>query len=386
MNNNKLIIGIDASRNRSGGAKAHIIGIINALKSETEKSFIIHIWSYKTLLKSLPDLNFVVKHTSDELEKNIFSQIIWQYFKLPKLVKEYKCDILLYTDAGAFINFHPCVVMSRDMLSFEKGEMNRYPFSISKLRLLILKYIQIHSLKNAEGVIFLTNYASEVIQKHTGILNNVRIIPHGVSNYFRVKNDLINNYIVPNSNELIKCIYVSNTAPYKHQWNVVKAIKILRNKGYNLNLTLVGGGNGPAQLKLEREINISDPNREFVKQIEFVQHNQISDYLFKSHIFIFASSCENMPNTLIEGMASGLIIACSNRGPMPEVLKDAGVYFDPENPNSISNAILNILNNPTQNSNRQKLSIQYSKEYSWERCVTETFEYLQFTRDIAKNN
>ena len=46
---------------------------------------------------------------------------------------------------------------------------------------------------------------------------------------------------------------------------------------------------------------------------------------------VFASSCENLPIILIEKMASGLPIACSNKGPMPEVLGSAGVYFDPEN-------------------------------------------------------
>ncbi len=185
-NNNKIIVGIDASRNRSGGARAHIIGIINALKSGTEKTVEIHIWSYKSLLDMLPNIKFVIKHSSHKLEKNILSQIIWQFFTLPKLVKKYKCDILLYTDAGAFINFHPCVVMSRDMLSYEKGEMNRYPFSMSKLRLFILKYIQIYSLKKADGAIFLTKYASDVIQKYTGNLKNVRIIPHGVSNFLEL--------------------------------------------------------------------------------------------------------------------------------------------------------------------------------------------------------
>ena len=63
------------------------------------------------------------------------------------------------------------------------------------------------------------------------------------------------------------------------------------------------------------------------------------EYLSKSNIFIFASSCENMPITLIEGMASGLPIACSDRGPMPEVLQDGGVYFNPEDCKSIVFAI-----------------------------------------------
>ena len=46
-----------------------------------------------------------------------------------------------------------------------------------------------------------------------------------------------------------------------------------------------------------------------------------------------------MLNTLIESTCVGLPIACSNRGPMPEVLEDGGVYFDPENTQSIKRSI-----------------------------------------------
>ena len=65
--NNKFIIGIDASRNRSGGAKAHIIGLINSLKVDAKNSIEIHIWSYKSLLELIPNIDYVIKHNSDEL-------------------------------------------------------------------------------------------------------------------------------------------------------------------------------------------------------------------------------------------------------------------------------------------------------------------------------
>ena len=47
---NKFIIGIDASRNRSGGAQAHIIGILNSFLKLGISQLEIHIWSYQTLL------------------------------------------------------------------------------------------------------------------------------------------------------------------------------------------------------------------------------------------------------------------------------------------------------------------------------------------------
>jgi glycosyltransferase involved in cell wall biosynthesis len=383
MKEGSFIIGIDASRNRSGGARSHIIGIINAFVKQPSNTYIIHIWSYKSLLDSLPNCDIIIKHYPYELDKNLFYQLVWQFFKLPMEAKKVNCDILLYTDAGALVNFSPSVVMSRDMLSYEKGEMARYGFSISKIRLILLKYLQVYSLKKADGAIFLTNYAASVIQTYTGPLNNFKIIPHGVGEIFRSHQ----NKLLKKSNNTTtdyKCIYVSNAALYKHQWQVIKAIKYLKDQAYNLTLILVGGGTGLAQNKIDDEISRSDPNMKFIKQYSFLNHNHLQSLINESDIFIFASSCENMPNTLIEGMASGLPIACSNRGPMPEVLKNAGIYFNPEDHISIANAIIEILNDIDASNYRSNLSLEYSKLYSWDRCLNETLEFLKTTYNLIK--
>jgi glycosyltransferase involved in cell wall biosynthesis len=83
-----------------------------------------------------------------------------------------------------------------------------------------------------------------------------------------------------------------------------------------------------------------------------------------------------MPNTLIEGMASGLPIACSNRGPMPEVLEDGGIYFDPENSASIAEAIEKIITDKELRITIAKRAKQLSEQYLWESCADATFAYL----------
>jgi glycosyltransferase involved in cell wall biosynthesis len=379
-NSNKgLSIGIDASRARSGGAKAHIIGVLSAGVNPTDHGISeVHVWSYKALLDSIPEHPWLVKHNNLYLEKSICHQIFWQIFLLSREAKKLSNDIMLYTDASAFIRFHPCVTMSRDMLSFEEGEIDRFGFSMARLRLLVIKYIQKAALLRSEGVIFLTKYASDIIQKFTGEVKDIKIIPHGVSNDFRGL-----NISYPACGDAIKCIYVSDASYYKHQWHVIAAISSLRNKGYKVELSLVGAGSGIAVDKVTEAINRYDPKKEFVSILEFVKHYQIPDLLNNSHIYIFASSCENMPNTLIEGMASGLPIACSNRGPMPEVLRSGGVYFDPENPDSISDAVEKIITDKSLRNDISGSAKEYSGEYSWFRCGTETFQYLS---EVHKRN
>ena len=367
-------IAIDASRNRSGGAKSHLIGIINDGNPAAFGIDEVHLWSYASLLNALPDFPWLIKHSPPELEQSISKQLWWQYHNFPKEIKKTGCDILLSTDAGTVCVYHPSVVMSRDMLSYERREIARYGIGREWLRLFILRFVQSRSLKKATASIFLTNYAADTIQTWTGKIPAYRVIPHGVSETFR--KNLVQAVLLNENGETVNCLYVSNVAMYKHQWNVAKAFKILKDKGYKANILFAGGGTGPAQQKYEATIREIDLKGEFTRQINKVSHQMVPELLLKADIFIFASSCENMPNTLVEAMASGLPIACSNLGPMPEVLQDGGIYFDPESPDSIANAVAAILDNEQLKRTIAVRAIALSERYSWKRCASETFAYL----------
>ncbi|MEO7856639.1 MAG: glycosyltransferase family 1 protein [Gemmatimonadaceae bacterium] len=368
-----IVVGIDASRNRSGGAKVHLVGILGRDPRPHGISK-VHVWSYGALLDALPDAEWLVKHSPEELKGSLLRQVSWQRRQLPVAARAEGCDILLNTDAGTVCRFWPAVTMSRDMLSYEPGEMRRYGFSQMWLRLLALRYVQAKSLRSAQGALFLTEYASRVIQKMTGRLRRVAVIPHGVGAAFRQPvGD--RDWPKPDARP-IRCLYVSPLDLYKHQWNVVRAIGALRNRGHNVLLVLAGGGTGPARQRLDDELMRTDPDREFVTQVGFVPPAELPSLLLSADIFVFASSCENMPNTLVEGMASGLPIACANRGPMPEVLRDGGVYFDPENADSIASSIEELLVDPKRRDEMARRAAELSSAYSWERCAAETWAFI----------
>ena len=268
------------------------------------------------------------------------------------------------------------------MLSYEPGEIGRYGVSKARLRLIALRYVQNASLKSADGAIFLTRYAARVIQQSCGPLANVAYVPHGVGAAFGA-NEPDRSWPMAVERP-IRCLYVSNVLPYKHQWEVVRAVAKLRQQGRDLHLELVGGGAGMAQERLEAQIAESDPHRKFVTQHPFVPHHALPEFLAKADLFVFASSCENMPNTLVEAMAAGLPIACSSRGPMPELLEDAGIYFDPEDSDSIAAAIEDLIADP---GNRARLAARakvLSYQYSWARCARETFTFIAKNADRVK--
>lgn len=231
-------------------------------------------------------------------------------------------------------------------------------------------------------MIFLTEYSSRHVQRVTGALSqSVQVIPHGLNNRFRSppKPQLaIEGYT---DSKPYRLVYVSIIDLYKHQWHVVEAVGRLRLKqGWPLVLDFVGPTYQPALARLRKTKAKWDPKGEWVRYHDGSPYDKLHEFYQRADLGVFASSCENMPNILLENMAAGLPLACSNRGPMPEVLGDAGLYFDPENPTQIAKVIERMMRNPQLRATLAERSFRKCEEFSWERCADQTLSFLSDVR------
>ena len=223
-----MIVGIDASRNRSGGAIAHIVGILSSFQPERYGIQQVHLWSYQSLLDQVPDHQWLVKHSTTHLEGSLFSQLWGQALILKNELKMFKCDILFATAASTLCRFSPMVVLSQDMLSYENGVMRYFGLSLIRLRLLAILFIQNLAFRRAAGVMFLTRYAGELIQRSCGVLENVAYVPHGVDEAFNSVRHI--GAKSGDKDQSLRCLYVSPVWEFKHQWVVVRAIATLRER------------------------------------------------------------------------------------------------------------------------------------------------------------
>lgn len=381
-----FVIGIDASRNRSGGAREHLIGILDNLDAESLNISRVHIWSYQKLLLALPERPWLIKHTVPALEGGIFGQLWWQLSALSYELKRYGCHILFTTDASSLCRFSPSVVLSQDLLSYEPGIMNKFGWSRARLRLVLIRWLQNAAFRRASGVIFLTQYAANLIQTASGSLPNIQVIPHGVDPIFFLKNIGVHRRQRIFSKHAIHCLYISNAALYKYQWVVIEAIGLLRKKGLNIQLSLVGGGSGLAQKKVLNQALLTDPDGQFVAQYPFLPHDELIKKMDSADIFLFASGCEAFGITLLEAMARGLPIASSNRSSIPETLADGGVYFDPENPEEIAAIIEELIADPVLRGKLSERAQELASLYSWGRCSRQTWGFIVDTYRKAASN
>ena len=252
--------------------------------------------------------------------------------------------------------------------------MHLFGISKARLRLELIKIVQNENFRRARGVIFLTHYAAKLIQASCGKLTNIKIVNHGVAGDFQEAQ--VMRTWPENSERPIECLYISNAALYKYQWVVIKAISLLRKRGYDLRLRLIGGGSGLAQKKIDQQLAIDDPHHQWTQQLGFVPHDQLLPHFISADCFIFASGCEAFGITLLEAMAVGLPIAASSRSSIAETLADGGVYFDPERSADIACALRELITSPQLRSELAQLSYQQAQRYSWKRCAAETIQFL----------
>ena len=372
-----LRVGIDACRNRSGGAIAHLVGILSELDPAAHGITEVHLWSYRDLLDRVPDRPWLVKHAPPALERSLPHQLWWQGRRLVGELVAQGCDILYTTDAATVCRYRPMVVFSQDLLSYEPGALRELGVGYASARVAAILFVQNRAFRRADGVVFLTRYAGERIQAACGRLRRVTYIPHGVGEAFRAA--LPRAPWPAASSEPVRCVYVSPILGYKHQWNVVAAVEQLRRRGHNITLTLVGSGTGAPAERLARQVERSDPRGEFVFTLGHVPQAELPMLLSDFHLFLFASSCEAFGITLLEGMTLGLPIVSSDRSSLPETLRDAGVYCDPTDPASIAASTETLLSDTALRERVSARARELSSQYSWRRCAEETFAFIAAT-------
>tara|TARA_B100001093_G_C26779197_1_gene993791 strand:+ start:510 stop:1640 length:1131 start_codon:yes stop_codon:yes gene_type:complete len=372
---------IDASRNRSGGAVAYLKNFIKNLNLKNTNVKEIIIFSQKEILKQIPNKPFLIKYSHPFLEKNILFQIIWQLILLPIYLKKKNIDILFSADATTFCNYSKSIVFNQDILSFDKEALNQISFSIEKIRLYVIRILQIRAMNYADEVIFLSNFSKKIISKDLKNKLNFNIIYHGIEKKIQRLGKKNSNNLSWNhkKKKKIKIVYVSPLFYYKNHLTVAKAYSRLTKKYRNLDIKFIGDYKN--NLSLYHNIinqNLSINKNNFVGE---VNHKDVIKILCKSDIFVFASSSETFGISLVEAMAIGMPIVCSNKSSLPEILKNGGLYFNPKNDLQLSNQIELFIKNKDLRKIKSKEAKKISLRYSWEENVQ---QFCKLINKISK--
>ncbi len=374
-----FILGIDASNIRAGGGITHLSQFIAAANPHQYGFRKVVVWSGAATLRELPEREWLHKSHISWLDKGLLWRVLWQQLGLPSALKKNGC-VALFSPGGTSPVYVPVpnFVMSQNLLPFDSTEAARYGLlSGMRLKLKLLRWSQSRSMRKADALLFLTCYAKahmlRILEKHT---DRIAVIPHGIEERFFLEPKLATLVADFSLARPFRLLYVSIVDMYKHQWQVARAVGDLRRKGLLIAIDFVGPAYPPALQRLQAVMKDVDPQADFLHYLGPVAFPELHAAYQNADAFVFASSCENLPNIILEAMAAGLPIASSNRGPMPEVLGDAGVYFDPESVEEIAVALQSLYESPYLRNTLAQRAYAQARNYSWPQCAHTTFEFI----------
>ncbi|GAK55730.1 glycosyl transferase group 1 [Candidatus Vecturithrix granuli] len=95
-------------------------------------------------------------------------------------------------------------------------------------------------------------------------------------------------------------------------------------------------------------------------------------------IFVLPSLYEGFGMPLLEAMACGTPVACSNISSLPEVVGDAGILFDPYCVENIVDTLYQLLEDQALRSELRAKGLSRITSFSWNTCARKTLEVLEF--------
>jgi glycosyltransferase involved in cell wall biosynthesis len=330
------------------------------------------------VLDRMPNSPYIEKYQQPILAKRLPYRLFFMFFLLERELSRTKCD-LLYSPGGLYFgSFRPFVTISRNMMPFEPEHWSMYPcWSFDRLRLMLLRLAHAATFRRADGMIFLTHIAQKIVGAAMRTARGpVAVIAHGVNRslFQRTRDKSLTQTI--DKEGPIRLVYPSRLEPYKHQVQVIEAVYELRKEFPLMTIDLCGPANPLYKDAVDATLKKFDPNGTFVNYRGELPLDELPNLYQQCQLLVFASSCENLPNTLIEALSYGIPIVCSQADPMPEVAKHSCIYFDPRDSRSIEQAIRATLCNWSEALKRVEIGEAIASRYSWQTCADQTFTFL----------
>ncbi len=112
--------------------------------------------------------------------------------------------------------------------------------------------------------------------------------------------------------------------------------------------------------------------------------DELPQLLNLAQAFIFPSLFEGFGIPVIEAMACGCPVLCSNSTSLPEAVGEAALMFDPFKVEEIASRLGQVLQNETVQESLREKGLKQAQGFSWNKCAQETLNILTTTDNFAK--
>ncbi len=145
----------------------------------------------------------------------------------------------------------------------------------------------------------------------------------------------------------------------------IRAVPLIREKGLDARLTLVGEGDRRASLEaVASNVGVGD----VVEFAGSLPRDEVFKDLASSHIFVFPSAAEGFPKAVLEAMACGLPVVASRVSVLPHLLADGcGELLAGTTAEDVAEAVIRLARDPERMAAMGRAARERARGYTLER-------------------
>jgi glycosyltransferase involved in cell wall biosynthesis len=206
--------------------------------------------------------------------------------------------------------------------------------------------------------------------------DKVTVIPNGVSSAFRPMQPEASAHWVRERYGIPApfVLTVGDLQPRKNHLGLIQAFEELLRAHPHLPHRLVMVGKetwyAPHIRRAAQKSSVSDR----IHFTGWVADDDLRRFYAAADLFVFPSLYEGFGLPILEAMACGRAVLCSNTSAMPEVANAAGILFDPYSVPEIARAMQDVLLDSELRSRLERLGLKRAATFSWNRAAQKTLD------------
>ncbi len=162
---------------------------------------------------------------------------------------------------------------------------------------------------------------------------------------------------------------LSAKRPHKNLPQLLKALALIPHE--RRPVLMLPGYPTPHEVELRRQVVDLDLAAD-VRLVGWVSAEELEGLYRTATCFVFPSLYEGFGLPVLEAMARGVPVACSDRGSLAEVAGGAARLFDPTSPHSIAKAIESVLGDGNEAERLRTAGLERARQFSWTTTAHET--------------
>jgi glycosyltransferase involved in cell wall biosynthesis len=290
--------------------------------------------------------------------RNRPARILWEQTILPLEASRYQLDVLFNPGfTGPILAPCRCVTVFHDLQHLQHPEYFRW-FDLPPWRFLLWA-----AAHQADHIIAVSHSTKTDLQKFYGLPpERITVIHHGVdARLFELRREHTEPFV----------LCVSTLHPHK---NLERLIKAYGRQKRDFRLVLAGLRGFHTEVLEQLIEGMSLQNQ--VKITGWVSREDLFALYDQALACLQPSTFEGFGMPVLEAMAAGVPLACSNIPPHREIVGETVLTFDPVDENALAAALEQITTDTDFRQQSVWRARERAREFTWERTAQETLRVL----------